>query len=232
MTRYESSLINAKDFKRITLLRAVYDSVVAKDDFLRCFFLFVEKDLHHGEDGPEPTLSLALAFHFGRAECSRWPNPKEISPLPMDDVTAQTMALRTGCSDLRHHMVAMMIMAGRSQHWNRPSRKRQTRMEEGLVQAAWHISTTPQRKMLTARYLHVGKRCNIHSVGKMPIRKATQLALSRLSGIREIWIWRHTEIHDRPNQAVLVSAEAQVIDHTVDGCCADSYRISQKSDII
>ncbi|KAL1979788.1 hypothetical protein VTN96DRAFT_5195 [Rasamsonia emersonii] len=61
VAQYEPSPTNAKDYKRITLLRAVYDSVIAKDDFLRCFFLFLEKELRQGEDAPEQSYSQALS---------------------------------------------------------------------------------------------------------------------------------------------------------------------------
>jgi hypothetical protein len=67
VAQYEPCQTDDKDYKRITLLRVAHDSVISRDNFLSCFFLFVEKELRQGEDVSEPSLSQAL---------SRYVNPR------------------------------------------------------------------------------------------------------------------------------------------------------------
>jgi lipopolysaccharide export LptBFGC system permease protein LptF len=71
VTQYESSQTNDKGYKRITLLRVVHDSVISKDNFLSCFFLFVEKELRQGEDVSELSLSRALSRYVNLDSWSR-----------------------------------------------------------------------------------------------------------------------------------------------------------------
>lgn len=57
---YEPLQTNDGGYKRITLLRIAHDSVTSRDNFLRYFFLFVEKELRQTGDASELNLSRAL----------------------------------------------------------------------------------------------------------------------------------------------------------------------------
>ena len=71
VAQYESSQINDKGYKRITLLRVAHDSVISRDNFLSCFFLFVEKELRQVEDVSELSLSQALSRYANLDSWSR-----------------------------------------------------------------------------------------------------------------------------------------------------------------
>ena len=71
VAQYESSQTNDKGYKRITLLRVAHDSVISRDNFLSCFFLFVEKELRQGEDVSELSLSQALSRYVNLDSWSR-----------------------------------------------------------------------------------------------------------------------------------------------------------------
>jgi hypothetical protein len=71
VAQYESSQTNDKGYKRITLLRVTHDSVISRDNFLSCFFLFVEKELRQGEDVSELSLSQALSRYVNLDSWSR-----------------------------------------------------------------------------------------------------------------------------------------------------------------
>jgi hypothetical protein len=61
VTQYEPCQTDDKGYKRITLFRVAYDSVISRDNFLSCFLLFVEKELRQGENVSELSLSQALS---------------------------------------------------------------------------------------------------------------------------------------------------------------------------
>jgi hypothetical protein len=71
VAQYEPSQTEDKGYKRITLLRAAHESVISRDNFLSCFFLFVEKELRQGEDAPELSLSQALSRFINLDSWSR-----------------------------------------------------------------------------------------------------------------------------------------------------------------
>jgi lipopolysaccharide export LptBFGC system permease protein LptF len=71
VAQYEPSQTDSKGYKRITLLRVVHDSVISRDNFLSCFFLFVENELHQGDDVSELSLSQALSRYVNLDSWSR-----------------------------------------------------------------------------------------------------------------------------------------------------------------
>jgi hypothetical protein len=71
VAQYEPSQTDSKGYKRITLLRVAHDSVISRDNFLSCFFLFVEKELRQGEDVSELSLSQALSRYANLDSWSR-----------------------------------------------------------------------------------------------------------------------------------------------------------------
>lgn len=46
VAQFEPSQTATKGYKSITLLRTVHEWVISKGGFLRCLFLFIEKELH------------------------------------------------------------------------------------------------------------------------------------------------------------------------------------------
>ena len=64
MIQYKSYQTEKKDYKQITLLHVTHESVIFKDNFLSCFFLFVEKNLCQEEDISELSLSQALSCYI------------------------------------------------------------------------------------------------------------------------------------------------------------------------
>jgi hypothetical protein len=71
VAQYEPSQTDGKGFKRITLLRVTHDSAISKDNFLICFFLFVEQELRQREDVSELNLSQALSRYINLDSWSR-----------------------------------------------------------------------------------------------------------------------------------------------------------------
>src|SRR5947207_3326262 len=57
MTQYKSYQTEKKDYKQITLLHVIHESAIFKNNFLSCFFLFVEKNLCQKKNISELSLS-------------------------------------------------------------------------------------------------------------------------------------------------------------------------------
>lgn len=64
VAQYEPSQTTRQGYKRVTLLRLTYESVVSRDNFLSCFFLFIETELLQGEDVSQLSLSQALTRYI------------------------------------------------------------------------------------------------------------------------------------------------------------------------
>ena len=58
---YEPLQANHGKYGYITLLHTVHECVVSKDNFLRYFFLFIDRNLSHDEDVLEADISRALS---------------------------------------------------------------------------------------------------------------------------------------------------------------------------
>ena len=70
MTQYESYQTEEKNYKQITLFHVTHESAIFRDNFLSCFFLFVEKNLCQ-EDISELSLSQALSCYINLNSWSR-----------------------------------------------------------------------------------------------------------------------------------------------------------------
>ena len=71
MARYKPCQTEGKGYKQITLLRVAHEAVISRDNFLSCYFLFVEKDLCQGKDISELSLSQALSRYVNLGSWSR-----------------------------------------------------------------------------------------------------------------------------------------------------------------
>lgn len=71
VAQYEPSQTSRQGYKRITLLHLTYESVVSRDNFLSCFFLFIEKELLQEEDVSQLSLSQALSRYINLDSWSR-----------------------------------------------------------------------------------------------------------------------------------------------------------------
>ena len=71
VAQYEPSQTNSKGYKRITLLRVAHDSVISRDNFLSCFFLFITKELGLRDDVLKLSLSQALSRYVNPDSWSR-----------------------------------------------------------------------------------------------------------------------------------------------------------------
>jgi hypothetical protein len=61
VAHFEPSQTEDKGYKRVTLIRAVHEYTINRDNFLHCFFLHVEKELRPSDDASELSLSQALS---------------------------------------------------------------------------------------------------------------------------------------------------------------------------
>jgi hypothetical protein len=94
VAQYEPSQTDGKGYKRITLLRVAHDSVISRDNFLSCFFLFVEKELRQGKDISELSLSQALSRYINPDSWSRQQRKKlEISLAAFSDYLVENFFL-------------------------------------------------------------------------------------------------------------------------------------------
>ena len=71
MAQYKPYQIDEKGYKQITLLCVTHESVIFRDNFLSCFFLFIEKNLCQEEDILELSLSQALSRYINLDSWSR-----------------------------------------------------------------------------------------------------------------------------------------------------------------
>ena len=86
VAQYEPCQTDDKGYKRITLLRVTHDLIISRDNFLSCFFLFVEEELRQGEDVSELSLSQALSRYVNPDSWSRQQRKKfEISLAAFSD---------------------------------------------------------------------------------------------------------------------------------------------------
>src|SRR5258707_762889 len=61
VAQYEPHQTEDKGYLQITLLRVAHESVISRDNFLSCFFLFIANELRLGYDVLELSLSQALS---------------------------------------------------------------------------------------------------------------------------------------------------------------------------
>jgi hypothetical protein len=67
----EPSQTENNEYKRVTLIRVAHEYVISRDSFLACFFLYIEQELHPGENVSEPCLSQALSHLANLASWDR-----------------------------------------------------------------------------------------------------------------------------------------------------------------
>ena len=143
MAQYESSQTNGKGYKRITLLRVAHDSVISRDNFLSCFFLFVEKELRQGEDVSELSLSQALSRYANPDSWSRQQRKElETSLAAFSDYLVDnfflpcTLYIPTTAMNWALFMAARRWRPGRHRHRHNHSSHR-TRTAMTVVSRKW-----------------------------------------------------------------------------------------------